>query len=119
MKNVIFIFVFVLLSCKSNEVSIPDDVIPEKEFVEIMVQVQLMEAYCQNKYVRPDLYKDLLHNSVDSLLKTKNLTSEEFRESFNFYAMEPKLMFQVYEQVLEKINEMQVKVNAVETKPTP
>ena len=113
MKKVVYILMLVLFSCKSEE-KIPDEIIPQKEFTHLLFQVQLMESYCQNKYVRPDLYKDILHKSVDSLLTLEGYSEEEYKTSFEYYTHRPKLMFTIYEAVLDSMNVMQVKVNAVQ-----
>lgn len=113
MKKIFLISLIALLfSCGEKE-ELPENIIPQEEFITLLVDIQLMESYCQNKYVRPDVYKELLQNSVDSLLKANNRTVEEFEESFTYYSMQPKVMFQIYEQVLAKINNLQVTENAV------
>ena len=112
-KLLVFSAILILFACGHSEDDVPENIIPKEEFVDLLVNIQLMESYCQNKYVRPDLYKDLLVNSIDSLLKENGRTIEEYEESFEFYSMRPKVMFQVYEEVLERINTLELETNAV------
>ncbi|MCB0477140.1 MAG: DUF4296 domain-containing protein [Crocinitomicaceae bacterium] len=111
--HILAVGLLILSSCGQKEESLPEGIIPKEEFTEILVQVQLMESYCQDTYVRPDIYKELLQNSVDSLLKAHGKTTEEYVASFDYYTTQPEVMFEVYEKVLEKINNMQVTTNAV------
>ncbi len=113
MKHIAFLSLFMLFFSCGNEDKVPENIIPKEEFINLLVDIQLMEAYCQNKYVRPDIYKELLHDSVDSLLKANDRSIEEYEESFDYYSMQPDVMFQIYEQVLVKINDLQVTENAV------
>lgn len=110
----IFLIGFLLLiSCGETKEEVPEDVLPKEQFVALLVEVQLMESYCQDTYVRPDVYKELLKKSVDSLLEANDVSPEEYEASFDYYSMDPKTMFEIYEQVLDAINQMQVTTNAV------
>ena len=67
-----------------------------------------MESYCQVKYVREDVYKQLIYDSVDSLMKANGRTLEEYDRSFDYYSKQPSVMFKIYEEVLNRVNQLQV-----------
>ena len=118
MNKIILIFSFIILtitSCNQEDVD-SEDLIKENEFISLMVQIQLMESYCQDNFVRPDHYKDLLHRSVDSLLEARGYTIEEYEISFDYYSKKPDKMFFIYEAVLDSLNQMQVEISAIPQK---
>lgn len=112
MNKFILIALVFLFSCNSKE-ELPEGIIPQKEFTQLLFQTQLMESYCQEKYVRPDLYKEILHKSVDSMLQAEGYSKETFEASFDYYSLQPKKMFEIYESILESMNTMQVEISAV------
>lgn len=114
MRSLLFLsLIFVFFSCGQSE-ELPEDVMNEKEFISVMVQIQLMESYCQDHFVRPDHYRDVLDRSVDSLLHARGFSKEEYEASFEYYSHDPEKMFKIYEAVLDSMNQMVVKVNSVQ-----
>lgn len=111
MRFVLVLLLVGVFACQEGDPS-SEEIIPEGEFVELMVEIQLIEAYCQNRYVDPKKFDELLHRSVDSILVTEGYSKEQFEASFDFYSRKPEKMFRVYESVLEKINELQIQENS-------
>ncbi|MEZ4938916.1 MAG: DUF4296 domain-containing protein [Crocinitomicaceae bacterium] len=117
---VLILVFFIFSACREEKEKTPENLIPQEEFTSLLVDIQLMESYCLDTYVRPDIYNELLQHSIDSLLKVKGRNIQEYETSFDYYAQHPQIMFQIYEKVLEEINTMQVTNNAVENEnPKP
>ncbi len=114
MKKLIVVIsvIFTLSSCYDvnvNSPKVPEKLLTKKELVDILTDMQLIEAgfsISENrKYERelkPDYYKKVLDKYGISLIQLK--------ENINFYQASPKEIGKVYELVLEKLSKIQSNV---------
>ncbi len=112
MKRVLFCFLFlsVICSCNKEQAKVankPDWVIDEKKMVDIITDLRIVDAATYSNTNSPprDKAKDWAfvmnkHKVVDSV----------FRNSHDYYAEHPKVAEKLYEQVIDKISEMEADV---------
>jgi hypothetical protein len=100
------LLVLLIQSCtqKKSE-SIPQNILKKETMVNVLCDVHLTDAILQLKSNQP---KEFIHLSsskmFDSVLKENKITTAQFDSSLKFYAANPELMKEIYEQVVEKIS---------------
>lgn len=90
-------------SCAPQETGGSDEIIPRDQFVDVMLDIQLLET----AYLK--LYNDI--PEVDSLMNTRyagvlqkhDLELEEFERSFNYYMKDEDVINDIYDEVISKI----------------
>ena len=113
MKKVIAVFCVVFLAaCSSIEdrVAIPDAVLSQEKMAEVMVDVHLLEAALNiSNYSKDQVAVNAINPNSD-IFKKNNITKEQYKESFDFYARNPVLLTEVYQLVLNDLSKMQAEV---------
>lgn len=107
---------FMLFSCsgggKKKTVDSPDDIIPHKKMVHVLVDYHLAEG-SMKYYARYGASPKVLSQKIYShILDKHNITREKFRRSMNFYTDNPDRMQLIYSDVLERLSSLQSKVRA-------
>lgn len=113
MKLVLITFLFILYSCESTESSTvkKNSALSKEETLGIFEELILIESHLQNTFFSYENYREALFISRDSLLKSKNVTLEQFNQSFDSFAKSDKEMADLYEEVLNDFNEKSAKSN--------
>ena len=83
-------------------------VIPEEELVPVLVDIHLAEAMAQKLY--GELKDTISQTYYEQVFTIHHITREQFDEAYQQLQDDPKLMFQVYEKVLEEINRQEAQV---------
>ena len=107
MKVVFFIALLFIcfVSCKEDQTELKPSVFLEKEeMVDVLVDVQMLEAHYHNKYQRPNVYANALDSATYIVLKRHNITKKIFKDNLIFYAQIPDTLFVLYEIALDTIN---------------
>lgn len=113
MKN---FFVFIVLSlllssCSSDEglepldIERPKNLIGEKEMVEILSDVSILEGAYSLRYVQIVRYADVLAKDVEDYLAKRNITSDQYRESIRYYTTQGKEWAAIQQEVKLKLQE--------------
>lgn len=106
-----FLSVFIFFSCapahKENN-DVPENVLTSTELVDILTDAYLAEGASGINI------KQVTGQQVDSVylfnpLKDHNCTKSKFDTSITYYSNHPKAFKQIYEQVLEKLSQIQAK----------
>ncbi|VAW17213.1 hypothetical protein MNBD_BACTEROID01-2472 [hydrothermal vent metagenome] len=121
MKNRLFILFFLLLafsSCSDEWIKKPKPLIPEKQMIDILVDVHLSNAmYSLRQY--PDK-KDVRLKPADfyySVLHKYNISDTIFEESLIYYSCYPKKFEKMYSKVLDKISQIDQEYSEKEDRP--
>ncbi len=110
---ILFVVIIALVvSCapKQPDDTPPPDLIDQNKFALIMVDVQLIEG------MRVHKLGPKRENSVDmvplyeDVFQKHGITEEEFRRTFEYYTNHPDKMKEIYEQVVDSLTTMEVKV---------
>jgi hypothetical protein len=115
MRIFVFLSIIVICSCDSSTGKFKSvnnqSVLSKKETCSIFEELVLIETHLQNTYFSFENYKEALFISRDSVLKSKNVTLDQFNKSFDHYAKSDKEMSNLYEEVLNNMNENAAKTS--------
>jgi len=109
MKNVFFIsilFAF-FVSCgepKKEYIDKPEVFLEKKEFIDVIVDLQILESHYHNEYQVPEIYANALDSASYYVFKKHKIDKNIFQENFNYYSFEKDSIFNIYEIVLDTIN---------------
>ena len=108
MRNCLIILMVVLVfACSKNK--IPQGILTEKEITPVLVELHLAEAIYNQRYaleVTRESYQDDLYLTI---LKKYKLDRKVFEASVLYYGKHPDKYKPVYDEVLNRLNEMEVK----------
>jgi hypothetical protein len=82
----------------------PNDIVPRDTTVMILKEISLVESYVQNKYSHVAVFKELMKNSGNEILKQFHVSRVRFENSIDFYASQQELMRSIYSEVLDSLN---------------
>ena len=102
----IFILLLGCFSCTEsmNGFQQPKDLVPRDTTVMILKEISLVESYVQNKYSHVAVFKELMKNSGNKILKKFHVSRMRFENSIDFYASQQELMRSIYSEVLDSLN---------------
>tara|TARA_B100000768_G_scaffold101888_1_gene94853 strand:+ start:1445 stop:1807 length:363 start_codon:yes stop_codon:yes gene_type:complete len=109
--KVVKYFLLVLVVCYAcnnsmdieGPVSPPQKLIPEKKFVNLLYQMQVLEGARTGTTVLGDSI--LLRNYYRHLYQKMGVTTEQVRNSFSFYHSNPKQMSQFYQWIIDSLRQ--------------
>lgn len=102
---VIFTLTFGVTSCGSNENTIPDGVIVEDKMVDVIVEIELTQALIKLKFSNQDtINQQQLFNDVYDDFE---ISEEQFNRSLAYYCKKPKVLMEMYAQVITNLSEKQ------------
>ena len=118
MKKLFVITLLFLAGCSPSidREEAPENLIEEKDMVEVMTELMKLEGHVQSKYNQLTRYYKVIDKSADSLFKAHGYTSEQFQESFSYYADQQGELLKIYQQVLENLNKEIVELELEEQK---
>lgn len=97
-----------MLGCVRHEVELPADVLTKDEIVPVLVDIHLVEGARSGKLVLGDTNQ--LPDYYARVYEKHNITAEEFRKSFDWYAQNPIQAKEVYAAVIEELSIMESEV---------
>lgn len=100
------IFTLVFLSCeiKLKEIPKPENLMEKRELVSLLEDLMVMEQYVQSQYPQPIHYQTVIKESGQDILKEHHVSFEVFDASMTYYGSRQEEMQEIYNQVLENIN---------------
>lgn len=117
MKNIFLFLLIIFLSCNQKKDPIEpiitsSEVISAEEMTKIMEDVMLVEGVMgvgasEQKFKDYPYYSSHYYNFI---LKKHNITSNQLRESINYYASDSEKMLKIMQDVLNNLSEKQSKV---------
>jgi len=110
MKKLLIIFTFLLfafISCDKLPIDKPEDLIKEKDMIKMLIDIHIAEA----TYVHMR-YDSIIRNSSSenfyySILEKYQIPDSVFEKSYIFYASTPKRFEKMYQDVMNKLSEME------------
>lgn len=103
----LLLLVIALAACDKPVVTKPDDLIREKDMINMLVDVHLAEA-TYNKFRYDTIMRD--NSSVDfyySVLAKYEVPDSVFEQSYVYYASQPKNFEKMYRKVMSRLSEME------------
>ena len=101
-----------IISCTEEVVAPPSDLIPESEFVEIMVDLNLIEATRSmhaSKEQKVETHPTIFYRQ---LWDDHSITEAQFERSFDFYRKDLEHMSTIYVQAAEILKRKEDDINA-------
>lgn len=112
MKKVICVSILLFtLACKQSSKSKAEVLMPKDKFIGVLTDVRLLEGAYTVKYQSIDSSAGLLQDYYAQIFNRHQISKSQFEESFIQYQLEPKLMEEVEDSVLlrlQKITEQQI-----------
>ena len=99
-------FFITFSSCVSDEVSIPDHVIQRDTLIELLAEIQIMEALQQITADRQKLEFDIIEG-YEWELEKYNVSKQRFITSMEFYSRHQNLFEDIYSDVIIRITEIE------------
>jgi len=78
----------------------PADVVTKEQMIQIFADIHIAEAAMYENRFYPDTLKVNKPMLYNQLLKSHKLTHESFDRSYNYWSTEPKVIDEIYEQVI-------------------
>jgi hypothetical protein len=95
-----------LAACGKNRV--PEGVIREAKFVDVLVDVHLAEASALHYRAASDSLDIMLSDLYATVMKNHEITTQAFLLSLEYYQDRPEEMNAIYEKVIEKLSALEV-----------
>lgn len=102
-----FLALLGLLFFTSCERKIPKDIIPKKAMAEVLYEVHFTEALLQEEKIKDPLVQQAYYAGV---FKKHHMTKEKFDASVQWYGYHTEILNEVYDEVLNKIDAEDVKI---------
>ena len=104
MRNfLIFGMAILMIACSNN---IPKGIYTEKEITPVLVEIHLAESIFIMRYTMQVTRANYLEDLYLSVLKRHNIDQKKFEESILFYGKHPEIYKPIYDEVLNRLNEM-------------
>ena len=104
MKRKLFILSIFFLSCSEDVSETPDYLIEKEKFIQVIVDVHLLEEYYHRLYVHEEAYKEALDSATYFVFEDYGVNKEKFEKSLDYYSSKPDSLFSIYEAALDTIN---------------
>jgi Na+/phosphate symporter len=101
-------FLFVLCtSCGTEEkqTEIPPNILPKEKMVQVITDVHIAEAEANLRTLPDSTSKETI--SFQKIFEKNSISKQQYEESLTFYVDHPKLLNEIYEEVLNELSKMQ------------
>ena len=104
MKIISFILSLILLSCGNPKTEIPQDILSENSFINLLKDIHLAEAKFElHKTKGMENAKNELAHNYSTIYKTHEITGDDFDKTLDYYAQHPEQLEKIYTSVLEQL----------------
>jgi ferritin-like metal-binding protein YciE len=104
MKIISFILCVTLLSCGSPQTNIPNDILSENIFIDLLKDIHLAEAKFElHKTKGMENAKNELAHNYSAIYETHEITADDFDKTLDYYAQHPEQLEKIYTRVLEQL----------------
>ncbi len=112
MKIYFLILACLLYACSNTEEKIPENILSETVFEDILKQIHLSEgAFELNKPKNMENAKSTLANNYTSIYSEYKISAIDFKNTFNYYSQHPEKLEKIYSNVLEELTEERSTLN--------
>ena len=101
----------ILFSCGGKTAEEPPENLIKKEiFTEMILELQLIEAHLNEVRVDQLVIRDSANNFFQEIFEKHGASFDDFHNTINYYASQPKELQGIYDAVLESLSEMEVEL---------
>jgi|TARA_B110000240_G_scaffold118222_1_gene132348 hypothetical protein len=90
------------------DVIVPDGVLEKPEFVNVLADIQLIEAASKNRVWRNDDVEKRLEDAYNEVFSKHDITESQFKASHRWWWNQPVAMKGVLLEVTEKITQLEI-----------
>jgi hypothetical protein len=109
---------WLLASCSDSN-QVPEGILPQKKMVGLLVDIHLSEAINGQRFRFDRTTKNFSNDLYFSICKKHGVDPDVFARSVLYYGKHPEKYDAIYDQVLNRLNEMEEKVKKEEPKLRP
>ena len=96
MKNIYFLFLFLLFSCSEKQ-NTDENIISKDQFTNILEKIYLVESDFKLNRVNNSDYQEILSDH--------NISKTDFENTLRYYSERPGLLENIYEEILIDLEE--------------
>jgi len=105
--TILLLLVFVITSCDDSVVPKPENLIKEKQMIDMLVDIHLAEATFTRFRYDSTMTNNSSANFYYSVLDKYHVPDSVFEQSFVYYASVPKNFEKMYQKVMSHLSEME------------
>ena len=109
LKNLIYILLFVFAACNNDDITIPENIIPQSKMVQILADFHLAEVTANYKSLGDTNRIDVME-LYSQIYKKHSITKEQYKESYQFYLEHPTLLNKMYDEVINELSRRQTEI---------
>ncbi|HKK44058.1 MAG TPA: DUF4296 domain-containing protein [Balneolaceae bacterium] len=107
--GIVGLLLLLLAGCSESPEK-PDNLIPQKKYVDLMVELQLVRSYADNTQTDSTTIDSL----TQVIFKKYKVSAQQFRTSHDYYQHFPKKQKERVEQAIEELKMDQVSVDSTD-----
>jgi len=104
---ILVLLVFVITSCDDSVVPKPENLIKEKQMIDMLVDIHLAQATFTRFRYDSTMTNNSSENFYYSVLDKYHIPDSVFEQSFVYYASVPKNFEKMYHKVMSHLSEME------------
>lgn len=104
--NWLFFFLLVSFSCQDQ---IPKNIIPKDQMVSLLVDQHMAEPLYNQRFALGIPDSTAMNDLYLSVLKKHHVTAKQFEESVYFYGKHPEIYKKIYNKVVDRLSELEIK----------
>jgi len=105
-KIILIVTILFSLSCKKKE-TIPEGVLGKDKMVDLLIDIHLAEAVYSKRYQLDLSERNFSEDLYLSVCEKNDIDPERLEKSIFYYGKHPDQYEEIYDQVLNKLNEME------------
>ncbi len=98
------ILLALLGACTGKSAPEPAYIIAQEKFVDVMVDVRLLEGAYSTRVTKPDTIKNQMSEFYNTIFAKHHITKEQFKSSYTYYLQQANTMANIEDAVIEKLN---------------
>ncbi len=96
----------ILIACEGKPSTVPHDLIPQEKFVDVLLDVRLLEGAYSTKVSKPDTIKMKMEAYYQSLFDKHGISKLQFTTSEEYYMKNGSVLLSIEDSVMEKLNRL-------------
>ncbi|MDB4584490.1 DUF4296 domain-containing protein [Draconibacterium sp.] len=107
--TILSIFLVTFVSCDKLPIEKPENLIKEKKMIDMLVDIHIAEATYRHMQYDSTIRNSSSANFYYSILDKHQVPDSVFEKSFVFYASSPKQFEKMYQDVMNKLSQVEQK----------
>lgn len=117
MKSLIMVVLFFFASGCDFKENKPEVLLSQEQMVDLMIDIQLLEATYNSRMVRLDDRKPRMDRYYEEIFSKHQTTRAIFDSSYTFYEKDTEILAEIYEQTFEALEKMEAESEGKKNTP--